>query len=416
MASKAPSQEVALIARGVHMEYRSLAERKMNGIRDRIGGATYTRQMRIHAVRGISLSLTRGETLGLVGHNGSGKSTLLRGLAGLHPLKKGSVHAAARPKLLGINAALNKKVSGRRNLILGCLAQGLTVTEAKRRLPELVEFTGLGEFIDLPMGAYSTGMRTRLAFTVATVLTPEILFMDEAMAGGDRDFKDRARKRLREIQDNSGAIVLVSHNLNTVDALCRRALWIEQGRIIKRGTATSVIDAYSRETSTPIGGAMRRGRRGRGPRQFDGADTDGDDTTEHAPPTKDAAPTRTDKQRARARRRARAERLPDPPPLDEILEDAPMAEPRPEPAGATAPTRMLFDHEAPPDPPSYDEDLLPDPPFDFESGPAAGSRISGAHAELQERADEVEAATTSRFGRKRRGRDRSGDSMELEEF
>lgn len=257
------ASEPAIIARGVHMEYRSLAERRLNGIRDRLGGTSHGREFRIHAVRGVSLQVMRGETLGLIGHNGSGKSTLLRGLAGLHPLADGTVHAMARPQLLGINAALNKKVSGRRNLMLGCLAQGLSAAEARRKLPELIEFTGLGDFIDLPMGSYSSGMRTRLAFTVATVTTPEILFMDEAMAGGDRDFKMRAQQRLREIQSNSGSVIVVSHNLSIIEQLCRRAVWMKQGKIIKRGSAAAVIKAYRDDTHSPVGGEMnpRRGRR-----------------------------------------------------------------------------------------------------------------------------------------------------------
>lgn len=231
--------EPILVAEGVKINYRTTQER-----RRLLGGASRAKFRTIEAVRGVSFQLLRGETLGVIGHNGSGKSTLMRGLAGLLPLAGGTAVAASRPALLGVGAALNKDLSGRRNLYRGCYALAMNRSEIDERLDELIEFSGLRDFIDLPLDSYSTGMRARLGFTIATIIEPEILLLDEALSGGDRDFRDRAAARLDEIRAAAGSVILVSHNTSMIRSMCDRAMWMRQGKIISRGPADKVVDEY----------------------------------------------------------------------------------------------------------------------------------------------------------------------------
>jgi teichoic acid transport system ATP-binding protein len=198
----------------------------------------------IKAVRDVSFSVRAGESIGMVGGNGAGKSTLLAGIAGLLPITKGAVYARSRPTLLGVAAALQPALSGRRNILLGGLALGLSRSEIDAKANEIIEFSGLQDFIDLPMRAYSSGMRARLQFSIASAVAPDILLIDEALAVGDRQFKRRSANRIDDIRENAGTIFLVSHNLNEIRRSCTRALWIDHGRLIMDGGANEVVDAY----------------------------------------------------------------------------------------------------------------------------------------------------------------------------
>ena len=178
------SREVLLRATDVHVTYRTHLDARL-GLRHRLRQGLRSqgpRYRNVEAVRGVDLELYRGQAVGLVGSNGSGKSSLLTGLAGLIELERGLVEAVSRPSLLGVGAALNPRLSGRRNIEIGCMALGLSKVDVDDRMDEIVEFTGLGGSIDLPMNTYSSGMRARLVFTIATELEPEILFIDEALA------------------------------------------------------------------------------------------------------------------------------------------------------------------------------------------------------------------------------------------
>jgi teichoic acid transport system ATP-binding protein len=198
----------------------------------------------IKAVRDVSFRVRAGESIGMVGGNGAGKSTLLAGIAGLLPITKGAVYARSRPTLLGVAAALQPALSGRRNIYLGGLALGLSRAEIDAQANEIIEFSGLQDFIDLPMRAYSSGMRARLQFSIASAVAPDILLIDEALAVGDRQFKRRSAKRIDDIRENAGTIFLVSHNLNEIRRSCTRALWIDHGQLIMDGEANEVVDAY----------------------------------------------------------------------------------------------------------------------------------------------------------------------------
>lgn len=156
------------------------------------------RHREIYALRGVTFQLSAGEVLGVVGSNGSGKSTLLRSIAGLVPLESGRIRATSMPTLLGIGPALKPALSGRRNIFIGGLAMGLDRRSLEERFDEIVEFSGLRDVIDLPMRAYSSGMRARLLFSLSTALRPDLLLIDEALAVGDTSFRQRSHQRLIE--------------------------------------------------------------------------------------------------------------------------------------------------------------------------------------------------------------------------
>jgi teichoic acid transport system ATP-binding protein len=198
----------------------------------------------VHAVKDVSFMTRPGEAIGLIGHNGSGKSTLLRAIAGLMPSEAGRVYARSLPVLLGVAAALQPDISGRRNVILGGTALGIPKEELEARFDDIVEFAGVEEFIDLPFRAYSSGMRNRLHFAIATCITPEILLLDEALSVGDAEFKDRSDARIKEMIGEAGTVFLVSHSLNSILDVCSRVLWLDHGRLVADGDPEEVVAAY----------------------------------------------------------------------------------------------------------------------------------------------------------------------------
>jgi teichoic acid transport system ATP-binding protein len=199
---------------------------------------------RVHAVRGVSFIAHHGDAIGLVGRNGSGKSTLLRAVAGLLPPHRGTVYTGSQPALLGVNAALMNDLSGERNIELGCLALGMTRREIKAKRDEIAEFAGLGDFLSLPMRTYSSGMAARLRFAIAAAQTPDVLLIDEALATGDAEFRQRSEQRIRELREQAGTVFLVSHSLSVVRETCNRAIWLDQGQVVMDGPAETVLDAY----------------------------------------------------------------------------------------------------------------------------------------------------------------------------
>jgi teichoic acid transport system ATP-binding protein len=198
----------------------------------------------VEALRGVTLVAREGETIGVIGRNGSGKSTLMRAIAGLEVPTRGAVYAASRPAMLGVNAALIPALSGRENVILGALAMGLSRDEALSRYDDIVEFSGLEEFIDYPMKTYSSGMQARLKFSIASTRDHQVLLIDEALAVGDRAFKIRSEERIKELSDRASTIFLVSHSMRSITNTCTRVIWIDRGRIAMDGPPRKVVNAY----------------------------------------------------------------------------------------------------------------------------------------------------------------------------
>lgn len=228
----------------VHVRYKTLA----TGKKLKLGSKdvmTKRRGLReVHALKGVSFVAHKNESIGVIGSNGSGKSTLMRSITGLTPTSEGAIYATSRPNLLGVGAALIPDLSGARNIVLGSLALGLTRAEVEERFDDIVEFTGLRDFIDLPMRTYSSGMSQRLKFAIATSVQHEILIVDEALNVGDKKFRDRSEGRIRAIRENAGTVFLVSHSMRTIRDTCNRALWIEQGVLRADGPALEVIREY----------------------------------------------------------------------------------------------------------------------------------------------------------------------------
>ena len=219
--------------------------------RSLLGRFRQRRSVDVHALKGISVDFLTGQAIGIIGSNGSGKSTLLRTIAGLQPKSAGSVHVRGEAHLLGVNAALKSELSGFRNVMLGGLAMGLSQDEIRSKMDELVDFSGLGDAMGRPMRTYSSGMRARLTFSIATLRTPEILLIDEALAVGDRSFRAKSLEKIRQIQRDANSVVMVTHNLNEIRETCTRVLWLDQGRLVADGEVDAVLESYETSAATP---------------------------------------------------------------------------------------------------------------------------------------------------------------------
>ena len=233
----------------VHVHYR-VYEDPVGGLKQHFSQGRLRRQFQvIEAVRGVTLDLHESETLGLIGPNGSGKSTLLSAMTGLLPLQSGTIRGRSRPSLLGVSSALRSALSGRRNILIGGLALGFTRAEVESRMDEIIDFAGLRDAIDRPMRTYSSGMRARLNFAIATARIPEILLIDEALAVGDEDFRTRSAKRINEVRSAAGSVVLVSHNMAEIERSCDRVAWLEAGTMRAVGEPSEVVAAYLESTA-----------------------------------------------------------------------------------------------------------------------------------------------------------------------
>lgn len=242
------SETPSVVVDHVDVTYRVYADTEPK-LRKLFVGEGRREHRKVHAVRDVSFLAYPGEAIGVVGHNGSGKSSLLRAIAGLLPVASGRVFARSLPVLLGVGAALEPDLSGRRNIYLGGTALGIPRSELDRRFDDIVAFSGLEEFIDLPMRAYSSGMKARLQFSVATSVVPDILMVDEALAVGDGEFRERSNRRIREMMGQAGTVFLVSHSLDSITEVCERALWVDRGQLVMDGSAEEVVASYRRAPS-----------------------------------------------------------------------------------------------------------------------------------------------------------------------
>ncbi len=199
----------------------------------------------VEALRGVSFDVSRGEAFGVIGRNGAGKSTLLRVLAGTLLPDEGRVKVKGRTStLLALGVGFNPDLTGRRNIILGSLAAGLTLKEAERIQPSVEEYAELGSAITRPLSTYSRGQQSRLAFAIARNLDPDVLLIDEVLAVGDEAFKQKTLADMRELLTRSGTIVFVSHALGIVREFCDRVLWLDEGETMQIGEPNQIVDAY----------------------------------------------------------------------------------------------------------------------------------------------------------------------------
>ncbi|MEN9753485.1 MAG: hypothetical protein RL670_1176 [Actinomycetota bacterium] len=206
----------------------------------------------VEAIKGVSIAVYEGESVGVIGTNGSGKSTLMNAIAGLLAIDSGNVYARSRPSFLGVGAAMIHELTGEKNVILGGLAMGMSRNEIKEKFDSIVDFAGLRDFIDLPMKTYSSGMVQRLKFAIAAAREHDILIIDEALAVGDQDFRVRAEARMRELARNAGSVFLVSHSMKSIIDTCDRAIWLDGGVLKMDGPALEVCRAYSEFVGAPL--------------------------------------------------------------------------------------------------------------------------------------------------------------------
>ena len=242
------SDEPAVRVGNLSVTYRTTFEKKptLKGTLIRLGRRERTVR-EIEAVRDVSFDVPHGSVLGIVGVNGAGKSTLMRTVAGILPPTKGRVEVHGRVStLLALGVGFNGELSGRENVVLGGLAAGLSREQLRAKYDEIAEFAELGEFMDLPMRTYSSGMYGRLAFSVAVNMEPDILLIDEALSVGDARFKLKSFQRMRELCDRAGTILLVSHGLKSIRQLCDEVVWLQEGQIAMRGKPGAVVKAYTR--------------------------------------------------------------------------------------------------------------------------------------------------------------------------
>jgi teichoic acid transport system ATP-binding protein len=245
-----PTAEPMVVVDDLHVVYRVFGSKSDKGTAATAFLRMLRRQRRpsvreVHAIRGISFVANRGDAVGVIGRNGSGKSTLLRAIAGLLPPEHGAVYTTGHASLLGVNAALLDDLTGERNVVVCGLAMGMTPREVKDRYQSIVEFSGVGDFINLPMRAYSTGMGSRLRFAIASARSHEVLLIDEALVTGDAEFRVRSRQRIEELRAQAGTVFVVAHSMAQIEETCNRVIWLEKGKIVQAGDdVPAIVDAY----------------------------------------------------------------------------------------------------------------------------------------------------------------------------
>ncbi len=209
---------------------------------------TKREQRFVEAVGGVSFSVARGETLGIIGKNGSGKSTLMRLLAGIYKPDSGTVSISGEiAPLLSLGIGFHPDMTGRENVRINGLVLGLSPAQIEQRFREIVAFSELEEFIDFPVRTYSSGMYMRLAFSIAISVDPDVLLLDEVLSVGDEAFSEKCRVRMRAFKDAARTIVLVSHDASMIRQWCETAVWMDHGAVRLHGPAGLVVDAYHKD-------------------------------------------------------------------------------------------------------------------------------------------------------------------------
>lgn len=231
----------AILAENLHVTYPVYEGRKMRSVA---------------ALSDVGFQLASGDRLGLVGGNGAGKTTLLRTLASIIAPQSGRLEITGGVQsLMEMGLGVNGSATGRENIRLRLLAEGLSWREAEAAIEPIGAYSELGDYLDMPVDTYSRGMQLRLSFSVATSLGAEILIMDEWVGAGDATFREKATRRMHEMVEEAGIVVLASHNNVLLKRICNKGLWLEKGRVMAMGDIDSVVEAY--EASLIGDGAVR---------------------------------------------------------------------------------------------------------------------------------------------------------------
>jgi ABC-type polysaccharide/polyol phosphate transport system ATPase subunit len=203
------------------------------------------RKQQFCALQDISFSINRGDRIAIIGRNGSGKTTLLRILSGMMSPSSGSAIVRGQFGILfALNTGFNMSLSGRKNVYLLCALYGYMPEQVDEMMEDIIEFSEIGQYIDLPVKDYSSGMRGRLGFSIMMKVLPDIVFIDEALSAGDESFQNKAHERLYRFKEENRTIVMVTHSMGQVQQLCDRAIWLDRSKMLMDGPAEEVVRAY----------------------------------------------------------------------------------------------------------------------------------------------------------------------------
>ena len=235
--------EIALEVKDLYVTYSSM---KTYSIKKNLLSLKKAEREKIEAVKGISFTLEKGKVLGVVGKNGSGKSTMLKSIAGIFAPDSGTVDLKGNSiSLMSIGVGFNKELTGRENIALSGLLLGFTEEEIEKKTARIIKFSELGSFIDLPVRTYSSGMYSKLAFSITAILETDIMLVDEVLSVGDARFKRKSLKKMKSlIEDENRTVIIVSHSSSTIKSLCDTILWIDEGKQVMFGPIDEVYPKY----------------------------------------------------------------------------------------------------------------------------------------------------------------------------
>ncbi len=238
--------EYAISVSDVKIRYRIF--KKISLLKTIIAPHKYKKTELFEAVKGVTFNVPKGQILGVVGKNGSGKSTLLRAIAGIFSPDEGKIDLYGHTvSLLSIGVGFQNKLSGRENIYLSGLLLGFSKEQIDEKLDEIIEFSELGDFIDRPVKTYSSGMYSKLAFSITAILETEIILIDEVLSVGDAKFKKKSYEKMKSLINNADRTVLiVSHSSETLRQLCDNILWLHDGEIKMQGTCDEVLPEYEK--------------------------------------------------------------------------------------------------------------------------------------------------------------------------
>ena len=234
-------KEIAITVNDLHVYYRDMNRFSLKkGIKNKGSGKIFK------AVKGVTFEVPKGEILGICGKNGSGKSTLLRAISGIFSADKGSVNLHGNTiSLLSIGVGFQKQLTGYENIYLSGMLLGYTKEQIDEKVDDIIEFSELGEFIDRPVRSYSSGMYSKLAFSITAILETDIILIDEVLSVGDVHFKEKSYNKMKElINDSNRTVVIVSHSSKTIIELCDRVIWLHEGLIREEGDPEKIMTKY----------------------------------------------------------------------------------------------------------------------------------------------------------------------------
>lgn len=238
-------RENAIDVKDLHISYKCL---KSFSIKRSLLQLKKTDTEVFEAVKGVSFSVKKGEILGIVGKNGSGKSTMLKAIAGIFSPDEGSIDLHGNSvSLLSIGVGFQKKLTGRENILLSGLLLGFSEEQVRAKMDEIINFAGLGKFIDMPVKTYSSGMYSKLAFSITAILEADIMLIDEVLSVGDAKFKKKSYNKMKELISNEDrTVVIVSHSSQQLQELCTSILWLHEGELRMQGETKKVLEAYEK--------------------------------------------------------------------------------------------------------------------------------------------------------------------------